>query len=294
MATEVTNGPELARQSWEVLRDNQHLLWFPFISGTLIVVLTPASTFFLGALANLIGEQLITGQATVAVLLVWLVLMYLCFFVGYFCFVFFNVALVGAVMKLMRGEQATVRDGLAIALSKMRKILIYAAISATVGIVVRVVRYSGFLTNDRGTALATILAGGAIQGAWDLLVFLAIPVLIAEDIGVVRAIRRGISLFKESWDEDFSGSPFVGFLSIGLYIAIAVAGGLLCLYGVWLGSSALLILTVFLMFTAFTILVVLESAVNGVLQAAMYQYATTGDAGPFVSTEDAADAFWTI
>jgi hypothetical protein len=32
-------------------------------------------------------------------------------------------------------------------------------------------------------------------------------------------------------------------------------------------------------------------ALNGVFQASPYRYATTGDAGPFIRTEDAAAAF---
>jgi len=43
----------------------------------------------------------------------------------------------------------------------------------------------------------------------------------------------------------------------------------------------------------FGVLALVTGAVNGVFQASRYRYATTGDAGPFIRTEDAAAAFRT-
>jgi len=39
------------------------------------------------------------------------------------------------------------------------------------------------------------------------------------------------------------------------------------------------------------VIALLNSAVNGIFQASLYNFATTGDAGPFIDTELAKEAF---
>ena len=56
---------------------------------------------------------------------------------AYFVAIFFNTALVGAAMIRMDGGNPTLRDGLAIARSRVGRIFGYAVIAATVGLLLQ-------------------------------------------------------------------------------------------------------------------------------------------------------------
>ena len=65
------------------------------------------------------------------------VLGFLFYLVQYFVIFFFNSALVGAALIRLDGGDPTLRDGLRIASSKWVSILGYAAVAATVGLILR-------------------------------------------------------------------------------------------------------------------------------------------------------------
>jgi hypothetical protein len=59
------------------------------------------------------------------------------YFVAYFIGIFFTAAVVGAATLRLQGRDPTVGDGLRLAGSKLRRIAGWAAISATVGLILR-------------------------------------------------------------------------------------------------------------------------------------------------------------
>ena len=69
------------------------------------------------------------------------------------------------------------------------------------------------------------------------------------------------------------------------YVVIIAAAGVLA------NALALAILGAVLLILGLVVISLLNGAVNGVFQASMYHYATTGDAGPFIDSELARQAF---
>ncbi len=104
-----------------------------------------------------------------------------CRTVIFFC----NTALVGAALIRLRGGDPTVADGFRIAASRVGPILGYAFIAATVGMVLRAIsERSGFLGR---------LVVSLVGFAWNLATFLAVPVLVVEDVGPIEAVQRSAS-----------------------------------------------------------------------------------------------------
>lgn len=290
----VANGWELSKQSWNALRANPQLLVFPLISlagmiAVTIVFLIPmagAGIFDAVARSAETGEsQLSGGQITLSA-----IVGFIYSFVGYTVVIFSNVALVGAAMKLARGETATVQDGLNIARARLGKIIAYAFISAVVGTIARAIKQSGRDNGVAGQILAAII-GGIIQGAWSLVVFFAIPVLVVEDIGVIDSMKRSLSLFKQTWGESFVGTTAIGLIGCVATVALMVVGALLIASAAATGSLLLVVLAVMLVILTLVGIGLLNGAVNGVFQASLYQYATTGNAGKLIDTQLAAQAF---
>lgn len=286
----IANALELSKQSWGALRKNPQLLMFPIISmiGMIIVsvlfFIPIAGAGILDAATSSRGISQQQGILTTVVLFIYYV-------IAYTIVIFSNTALVGAAMKLVRGEPATVSDGIQIASARLGKIFVYALISATIGMIARGIRDSGRNSNNLAATIITAIIGSLIQGAWNVVVFFAIPVLVAEDIGVVDSIKRSFDLFKRTWGEGFVGSTTIGGISCLLTLAALIIGGVVIFAAVSTGSVAVIITAIVLVVLALVLIGLLSGAVNGIFQASLYQYATTGDAGQFIDTELARTAF---
>jgi hypothetical protein len=286
MSDRIANGAGLARQSWAALRQNRQLLLFPLISGIALLV---ASLLFLAAALGLGVFSVSEGDDPDW--LVGLILLFLFYLVAYTIAIFANAALVGAVLKLGRGESATVRDGLSIAFSRIGRIVLYASISATVGILASSIARSGRESSNIVVAIVTAIVGALIQGAWNLVVFFAVPVIVAEDLGVMPSLRRSLGIFRQTWGEDFVGRATIGGIGCFVFAAILLVTGIVVSIGVAIESGALVVLAVIVGAVLIGAVALVTGALNGVFQASLYRYATTGDAGPFIRTEDAAAAF---
>jgi hypothetical protein len=213
------------------------------------------------------------------------------YLVAYVIAIFSNTALVGAVLKLGRGGTATVRDGFGIAFARLGRVVVYAPISATVGLIASNVARSGRESSNALVAIVTAVVGSLVQGAWNLVVFFAVPVIVAEELGVIASLKRSFELFRKTWGEDFVGRETIGAAGCLVYLVILFVFGGLAALGLANDSDLLVVVAVVVGVVLMAAVALVMGALNGVFQASLYRYATTGDAGPFIRTEDAAAAF---
>jgi hypothetical protein len=263
----ISRSFRLLGASWRVLKADKELLVLPLLSFLFIAIASAG----LGALAWVGG--LAQERESLEVLdYVYLGIFY---FVAYFIGIFFNAAVVGAATIRLRGGDPTVRDGLRMAASKTGKIAGWAAVSATVGLILRALEERfGFL----GDIVVAI-----IGAAWGAVTFFVVPVLLYEPVGVVAGIKRSASIFKQRWGETFIGNGAIGlaFFLISLpLIAIAVGLGALFLpLGIAFGIVAV------------GLLIAVGSGLTGVYNAALYRYATTGQSAGAFAVEDLQTSF---
>jgi hypothetical protein len=241
---------------------------FPLMSGvaTLLVAATfIAPIFWVG------GPQVFAEGDGVSYTAY--VLGFLFYFVQYTVIFFFNAALVGAALIRLDGGDPTVSDGLAIASKRMGSILGYAAIAATVGMVLRAI-------SERSGLLGKLVAG--LMGlAWTLTTYLTVPILVTKDIGPIDAIKESAMIFKRTWGEQVIGNFGVGLAigMIGLAWTVLNVGVLMAMGSMGMGLSILA--AVGIMVLGYIVLALVASALNGIYTAALYRYAMTGEAGNF-------------
>jgi hypothetical protein len=292
MAGKINNAFELSQQSWNALLKNKQLIMFPVISMIGMIFVT---VLFIIPEAFLVWPIIRASDTNSdASLIQWviaLVVLFIYYLAAYFVVIFSNTALVGATMKIIRGEPATVSDGITIARTHLGKILVYALISATVGVLAKVITSSGRRSKNFLVMLFTAIIGGLIQGAWELAVFFAIPIIVAEDVNILDSLKRSLALFKQTWGESVLGSVAVGGISCLAYLVVILISGAIILAGMFLGQLPLTILGFILLIFGFVLVSVLNGAVNGIFQASLYNYAVTGNAGPFIDTNMAREAF---
>ena len=256
----------LARASMGVLRSDKELLVFPLVStaAALIVAVTFILPMFgLGMFRNLEAE----GGGMPLMFYPWLFCFYL---VQYFVIFFFNTALVGAAMIRLDGGDPTVSDGLRIARGKWTTILGYAAIAATVGMLLRAL--------EQRAGLVGRIVIGLIGVAWTVATYLTVPVLVARDVGPIEAVKESASLLKDTWGENLIGNGGIGLVfGIANVVLILVCGALV----VFLASQQLVVLAsvvAAVAVLAVMLMALVQAALSGIYSAALYRFAVQGDA----------------
>ncbi|TNJ35754.1 DUF6159 family protein [Arenimonas terrae] len=274
MFDRISRSWTLVKASAAVLRSDKELLLFPVISA--FATLLVAATF----MVPVFGLRLFEGGEIGPLGAVVGFLFYLC---QYFVIFFFNTALVGAAMIRLEGGDPTVSDGLRIARSKIGVILGYAAIAATVGLILKALE-------ERAGAIGKIVVG-LVGVAWTLATFLVVPVLVARDVGPMEAVKESVELLKRTWGENVAGNVGIG-LAFGLLTALVVLAVVALVVGAaFVGGAKLAILVGVVGALAIAFVAVLQAALSGIYSAALYRYAVDGQAPAGFGTGQLENAF---
>lgn len=258
----------LAKASYRVLRADRELVVFPLIS---FIALVAVLISFAVPLALVGIADFDTGELSPA----GIALGFVFYVVAYAVAFFFNTALVGAAMIRLNGGDPTVSDGIRIATSRLPAIVGYAIIAATVGMILRWI-------SERAGILGAIVAG--IFGfAWSVATFLVVPVLVVEQVGPIEAVKRSSSMLKKTWGEQLVGGFGLGLVFGLIMFAVAVIGGAI-IVGLAAISTTLMFVGIVALILALGAVALVASALGGIYTAAVYRYATTGEAGEFGTT----------
>jgi hypothetical protein len=258
----IRQGWELTKTSWGVLRGDRSLAVFPVL-GTLTAVLL-AAAFGLPAWALFDDDQTVAGVVLAVVGIYALT----------FAAVFFNVALAAAAAQVLDGEDATVASGTAVARTRLGAIAGWAAMVTTVNVVVRGLQ-------ERTGPLGDLLLGG-IAVAWNLVTFLAVPVLALEGTGPIETLKRSARIFRERWGEQVTGQFAIGAL---VFLASIVPAGILFLVGLAVGGVAAGVL-IGLAVAVMVVAAILSTALSQIFAVALYRYAVgEGATGSFTEQE---------
>lgn len=250
----------LVKASAAVLRSDKELLVFPLLSGMAAMVVV--ATFIIPVFALKIFEN---GMGVGGAILGFL--FYLC---QYFVIFFFNAALVGAAIIRLEGGDPTLADGFNAAKSRLGPILGYAAIAATVGVLLQA------LKNKDNNFLVRMIGSG-LGVAWTLSTFLVVPVLVQQNTGPIDAIKESVRLLKRTWGENAIGNVGLG-LAFGLMMFGVIAIGGLLAFLAASASGGLAVTIIVITVLAAVSLGVVQSALSAIYSAALYRFATVGEA----------------
>lgn len=256
---------QLIKASASVLKQDKELLLFPLLSAFSALLVTAAFVAPILGFASIDGLSALREDDPVTNVVIGVVafLFYLC---QYFVVFFFNTALVGAAMIRLNGGDPTVADGLRIAFSRIGRILGYAAIAATVGVLLRMVQ-------ERLGMLGKWVVG-LIGAAWNVATFMVVPILVTREVGPIDAVKESVVLLKRTWGENVIGQGGIGLvfgllwllaivLGVGV-VALATASGSVWVFGLCAG----------LMFVLLVGLALIQAALSGIYSAALYRHAS--------------------
>lgn len=263
---------DLVKASASVLRSDKELMLFPVISGA--VTLVVLATFLLPAFAlRIFADGFGLGGVVFG---------FLFYFVQYAVMIFFNCALVGAAMIRLDGGDPTLADGFNAAKARIPAILGYAAIAATVGVLLQ-----GLKQKDN---FLVRLMGSVLGAAWTLATFLVVPVLVSRDIGPIDALKQSVALLKRTWGENAVGQVGIGAAFGLITTAVAIVGVGLAVLAAQV-SFALAIVVGALALLAVLLVGVYQAALSGIYSAALYRYAVSHETPAAFRGADLEHAF---
>lgn len=262
----------LVKTSWHILMQDKKLLAFPIISGVLSLIVL--ATFIIPLIVvDFIHTAMPGGD------LFFYGVLFAFYLASYFVVIFFNTALISCVNARLQGYEMSVGDGIANAFRHFWSILAWALVSATVGVILYLIRErAGFMGN---------IVASFIGGAWGLVTFFVIPILVLEDKGVADSFRESASLIRKTWGESIVGSG-----SMMIIFAIIGVIGLLVVFAThFLGNLLIFGIAAVLFVFLIIILAVVGSAMQGIFVVALYTYAKTGTVPSAFDRDLIANAF---
>jgi hypothetical protein len=254
-------------ESLAVLRQDKTLLFLPALSGICTIVMAGMFIFaelITGALQlhTTSGGGAASYDATItplgyAFLFAW-------YFASWTIILFFNVAIIHCAKSRFDGKPVSANEGLRCALQHAPRILAWAFVTASVGVILEMVA-------DKNKIVGGIVKA-IVGAAWAIATFFIVPVMIYENLTLYGSFRRSIDLIRKSWGEaaiSNVGTTLFIFLAALPALALPVVGGVA---GGQVGALA----GTALMVGWWIFLGVVSSAITGIMRAALYNYAATG------------------
>jgi hypothetical protein len=249
------------RTSWDVLKQDKEILVFPILSGLALILIMASFAVPIFALGNIDTiERIARHNGTVGNLVV----AFAFYFINYFVIVFFNTAIVACATVRMRGGNPTVGDGLNAAGTRLFEIAGWALVSASVGLLLRAVE-------ERSKLVGRIVAG-LLGMAWGITSCLVIPILVNEKKGPMEAFQESARLLKKTWGEEL-----IGGFSFGLIFFMLALPAFGVLMAGFIAGKAITVILLIPVVLYIIMLSVVQAALQGIFQAALYQYAIKGE-----------------
>lgn len=261
MLDKLRDSWDLVLASWDVLTKDKELLALPALSSLACGAILISFWWSTPEL-----KRLSPGEG-----IPWTLLGigFIFYFLMSFVAVFFNAALVWAAEERFSGGDPTLATALQAAYEKLGMIVAYAAIVASVGLLIRAVE-------EKFEGVAGRMLSSVMGLAWSAAIFLAIPVLVHRNVGPIEAIKISASMLRKTWGQQLAGVFGLGLAFTAAFLVLAIFAFLFITMG--FGVSRMIGWTV-VSFFLFLLsgLTVLEMALTGIYQAALYRYAQTGE-----------------
>jgi hypothetical protein len=254
----------LLSQSYAILRGNESLVWLPVVSAffSLLVLITfigPILAFHNVTFPLLVAKTLTPKQSTIF----WLYT-FVDYIISFGVVTFFNTALMYCAKQLLSGNSATSRDGIAFAWTRIRVIAGWAVVSATVGVVLRMIE-------DRVPFVARI-AMAAVGTVWSIATFFVVPSFVYEDISIVDALKKSGSAISKTW-----GVGVAYYFSFGIIELVFVLVSLIpVIFGIISQNVTDIVVGVGITLVALIVYATYSTALKAIYETALYQYSLTG------------------
>ena len=275
----IGNTFNLIKTSWRVLQLDRELIFFPVLSGLGVVVIAAIAVGVFGGIGTLdrIGGD--ENQLRLVDVIVTLVVYFAALYVIIFC----NAALIAAARPRLEGGDPNVASGFRAVRGMWLAILGWTLITGTVGLILRALQAAAESADNQIMRIVGQILVGIVGAVWAYITFFVIPVLVAERVGPVQAIRRSAGYFNRTWGEQLTAQ--FSFMLIYLAAVLIAAIPVVILALLW--PVAAIIAAVVLGGLA----IAAVAAMEGIFKAALYDWVSAGKAGEWFDEALLRDAW---
>lgn len=268
----IENGWQIGKASWRVLSRDRELVLVPVLAGlvALIAFLAIAGP---GALLLQGSQDTGTGNAAgwIFVFVASVVSVWVCT-IG-------QATVVAGAGQRMDGQDPTLGSSFDEARGRLGRLLQWAILATVVSVVLdQIEQRLGFL----GRLVAWI---GSV--AFSVISFLALPVIVFEDLGAIAAFKRSAALLKTTWGEQIVFGFGMGVL--GFLVLLPIVGVAIVLLST--GVIALQVVGIVAGVGGGLVVLSVTSALSAVFKTALYRYATGRPVDPAFDAATLGAAF---
>ncbi|HAU1152491.1 TPA: hypothetical protein JBI12_11180 [Legionella pneumophila] len=201
-------GSKFIKFSAAFLLQNKDLLIFPFLSFI-------ASIAFIGLC--IVGGTLIyewlskMGQAGIIMGILLLVIAY---FVLSFIILYFTTSLYVCTLLRLSGKHASLKKGMVESAKKWKNLIGWSLLSTTVGFILQALE-------SLNETIADILSF-FFGLSWAVASYFVLPILITENIGPIKAIKRGAMIFGKGWRKAISVNFVLSIFILSIWGLVAL------------------------------------------------------------------------
>ncbi len=275
----------ITKLSFTVINKDRELLWFAFLSFIFSTLFAVVMIF-----PSILPTIMDNGFTQDSIQIFEYTIIFLTYFGLAFIATFFNVCVVYTTKIRFEGGNATFIQSIKFAFSRLSLIFQWSLLSATVGLLLRILQQLASNLGKIGQVVANILIG--ILGlAWSIVTIFVVPVLVYDGLGPIDSLKKSTQVIKKTWGESLIKALGLGFMQFLAFLLVIIFAGVLT-YGLAnsFGINGLLvgisIAVLLLLLTG-----IIFSVASTIFNTALYVYATNNQVASGFSEEIVKGAF---
>ncbi len=243
----------ITKLTFGVINKDRELLWFALLSFIFSALFAVVMIF-----PSVIPALMEKGFSQESLEVYQYVIIFLTYFGLAFIATYFNVCVVYTTKIRFEGGNATFGESIKFAFTKFPLIFQWSLLSATVGLLLRILQQLASNLGKIGQLVANILIG-ILGMAWSIVTIFVVPVLVYESLGPIDALKKSTQVIKKTWGESLIKALGLGLVQFLVFVMVILASAALTFVlssafdtvGLLIGISvgALLLLLTGLVFT---------------------------------------------
>lgn len=211
----------ITQLTFGVINKDRELLWFALLSFIFSALFGVAMIF-----PSIIPALMENGLSNESLEAYQYVILFLTYFGLAFIATFFNVCVVYTTKIRFEGGNATFGESIKFAFSRLSLIFQWSLLSASVGLLLRILHQLASNLGKIGQLVANILIS-LLGMAWSIVTIFVVPVLVYEGLGPIDAIKKSTQVIKKTWGESLIKALGLGLVQFLVFVILIIASGAL-------------------------------------------------------------------
>lgn len=282
MSNAFTRSWDVTKATFHVMRQDKELLAYPLLSGFF------SSLFILVVFLPIVILLYVNNTSQIALI------EYVALFIMYFGLaiiaVFFNTCVVYTAKTRFEKGNATISSSVRFAFSRFGAIVKWALVSATVGLILRILENLARDKKGIGGVISRIVIS-MLGMAWNIVTVFVVPSIVYKHSNPKDAIQDSFAALKKTWGESlvrYFGLGLIEFVAVIISIILAIP---LVLLAIGSGSVALFVGVLVAIIFWLVFLGLVFGIATTIFNTALYVYATTGKIPQGYAPEIVKNAF---